>query len=1304
MKPHFVRFQSAALLYALFFAISALGQVCNGSVGDPLVQVDFGSGTGFGPALPAGTTTLLGYQPLSCPTDGGYNIMNSTPACWGGDWHAVTSDHTGNANGYFMMVNAAIAPADFYIRTISGLCPDTDYQVSFSILNIHKYGILPNITVMVEDMGGVVLSSYNTGPIPLSATPVWNTYSMVANIGTNTAVRIRLRNNAPGGIGNDLCLDDIMFRPIGPAISLDITGFTGGVANITTTDTGNLELTSVVGTCYTNNVYQWQSSADGGVTWVNIAGATNSNYFRPPTGVGTYLYRLVVSPLIAGGNPNCKVNSNPVTVNVATPGGCAVIPTTTTTQSCSSGTSSITVTSPTGANFTYSINGTTYQASPVFNNVAAGNYTVTYQNTTLGCTSAGNPVSISSVIQPAAPVVDTPVYYCQGSTATPLTPNATALPGHTLIWYGTSATGGTPSATAPTPSTTAVGLTSYYVSQTNGTCESPRAAIVVNVSAPGAPQAQTNPFCDGSTTTTVTFDWSNVPGYLGYYYSYSIGGGPLQYGFKHSPSNITFGDNGAVDAQPAVDPPLAPGTVVTFTILSVLGVPCAPPQSATCVTDCVATTTTTFAPIPNNLCVGDTAPLLPSISSNGVSGTWVPAVVSTAAAGNTNYVFTPDPLLFPCATPFTQSIVVKPVVTPTFSGIPLTICQNATYALPLNSTNGTPITGTWTPTLNTAVLGTNTYTFNPAPGQCTPPGLVTATISVIANTTPNFASIPPICSGNTAPLLATISPNGITGSWSPATINNTAVGLTSYTFTPAPNQCAGNQILQVQVLPRQVPNFAPIAAICENDAAPVLAPVSPNGITGTWSPTAINNALVGTTNYTFTPNAPQCADPQTLPVTVTPRATPTFASIAPVCQNSAAPVLPSISNNVPPITGSWSPPVSTATVGTTVYTFTPAPGQCVSAGPFNLSITVVQPQVPNFALIPPFCAGTTAPSLSTTSPNGVEGTWSPTAIDNTAIGITRYNFTPNANQCALPAFLDVTVTPRTNPDFAIAAFCSGDPAPSLNPASPNGVTGTWMPATIDNTQTATYVFTPDPGQCANSQTLTVTVNQPVSPYFDDIAFCANAAAPTLPSVSPNGITGTWLPAVIDNTVSGSYEFYPDAGQCAVMQTINVTVNQPTLQSIDYTVSPAFDENQIITIIASGPGNYLYQLDYGPLQESPVFQNVQAGAHTIKVVDRNGCSAPLSLDDVIVIDYPRYFTPNGDGFHDTWNITGLEDQQAKISIFDRYGKLIKQISTLGKGWDGTYNGNAMPATDYWFSIEFSELQIKREFKAHFSLKR
>ena len=202
--------------------------------------------------------------------------------------------------------------------------------------------------------------------------------------------------------------------------------------------------------------------------------------------------------------------------------------------------------------------------------------------------------------------------------------------------------------------------------------------------------------------------------------------------------------------------------------------------------------------------------------------------------------------------------------------------------------------------------------------------------------------------------------------------------------------------------------------------------------------------------------------------------------------------------------------------------------------------------------------------------------------------------------------------------------------------------------------------------------------------------------------APAGATRTYT--VVMTSASGATTPACDASDSFdVIQSGQASIVGPT----GYTVTNAFTDNQIITVTVEGYGVYEYSLDNGPRQTSAVFTNVSLGNHTITVwdVENPGFSCdPLEILNVQTIDYPHYFTPNGDGIHDTWNIAGLSGQpNAKIYIFDRYGKLLKQISAAGTGWDGTYNGQMLPATDYWFTVEYLEQTVK-EFKAHFSLKR
>ncbi|MDD5149737.1 MAG: T9SS type B sorting domain-containing protein [Flavobacterium sp.] len=684
------------------------------------------------------------------------------------------------------------------------------------------------------------------------------------------------------------------------------------------------------------------------------------------------------------------------------------------------------------------------------------------------------------------PTVVSPLYLCQNSVAVPLT--ASPSGGGTLNWYLTNLPTEIPSAIAPTPSTTIVGSTTYYVTETIGGIEStPRTPIVVNVVADTGAIADIFR-CDATqvtTSTSVFFDWSHVVGRTGnsYDYSYSIQGGPTVFGNTFLSGQEVFG--------------VQPGQSVTFTILTVMGLPCYPTQTLVCSLPCVTTTTPTFSPIIDSYCINDVPSILPTTSTNvtPITGTWNPSIINTSTAGTIDYTFTPDPMLFPCALTQTLPVTVTPLVTPTFTTIPAIVCQNdPAPLLPLNSSNTTPINGTWNPAIvDTSLLGPVTYTFTPDSGQCTSATLTTAIITIDQVLTPTFTAVPAICSGDILTPLPTTSNNGITGSWSPA-LNNTT---------------------------------------------------------------------------------------------------------------------------------------------TTTYTFTPTAGQCATTTP--LTITV--------------------------------------------------------NQKVLPTFSPVS------------AICSGAGLAALPTTSINGYTGTWLPA-LDDTVTTTYTFTPTSGQCATTATLIITVTPNVIPNFVDMPICSGSVAPVLSSTSPNGITGTWDPPAVDNMNSGDYVFTPNAPQCATTKTIKVTVNPSnTLVSIAWDVTDAFSKNQIITISVNGTGSYLYQLDYGPFQVSPTFENVASGIHSITVKEINGCSTPITENNVLVIGYPKYFTPNGDTYNDYWNIYELKDQSdVRIYIFDRYGKLLKDITPLGLGWDGIYIGKPMPADDYWFTVKYVEKGSVKEFKSHFTLKR
>lgn len=160
---------------------------------------------------------------------------------------------------------------------------------------------------------------------------------------------------------------------------------------------------------------------------------------------------------------------------------------------------------------------------------------------------------------------------------------------------------------------------------------------------------------------------------------------------------------------------------------------------------------------------------------------------------------------------------------------------------------------------------------------------------------------------------------------------------------------------------------------------------------------------------------------------------------------------------------------------------------------------------------------------------------------------------------------------------------------------------------------------------------------------------------------------------------------------------------------------AIDGEERISIIVENPTDtrlFEYALDEGAYQDSRIFYDVLNGTHRVWVRYKDQRSICPQYVDIFVLGYPKFFTPNGDGFNDTWNIPTLKGHpEAVIYIYDRYGKLLSQFNPASGGWDGTFNGKPMPSTDYWFTVEYLEeakqanqVPRKVQYKGHFSLKR
>ncbi len=324
-----MRFYTGLCLLAAFFfsgANTLHAQLCQGSFGDPLVNISFGSGSNPGPPLAAATTNYQ-YVANDCPNDGFYTVRNNTTSCFGNSWFTLTGDHTGNPGGYFMLVNASIQPSAFYVDTVRGLCGNTTYEfaswiMNMSILQPSGCGgnpIQPNITFSIERTDGTVLQTANSNNIPPTTTAIWNRFGLVFTtpVGVQDIV-LRMYNNATGGCGNDIALDDITFRPCGPQLTPAILGLGTTTATICEGTTQSLSFNCTVSPGFNNPVFQWQQSVNGS-TFTDMPGENATvlvRNFTPASAAGVYRYRLSVAETGNLGSPQCRISSENITVTI----------------------------------------------------------------------------------------------------------------------------------------------------------------------------------------------------------------------------------------------------------------------------------------------------------------------------------------------------------------------------------------------------------------------------------------------------------------------------------------------------------------------------------------------------------------------------------------------------------------------------------------------------------------------------------------------------------------------------------------------------------------------------------------------------------------------------------------------------------------------------------------------------------------------------------------------------------------------------------------------------------------------------
>ncbi|WP_411031438.1 T9SS type B sorting domain-containing protein [Spongiimicrobium sp. 3-5] len=277
-----------------------------------------------------------------------------------------------------------------------------------------------------------------------------------------------------------------------------------------------------------------------------------------------------------------------------------------------------------------------------------------------------------------------------------------------------------------------------------------------------------------------------------------------------------------------------------------------------------------------------------------------------------------------------------------------------------------------------------------------------------------------------------------------------------------------------------------------------------------------------------------------------------------------------------------------------------------------------------------------------------------------------------------------------------------------------------LPDNYNSESTIVYARLERLNQCQGIEQVTLTVNPvPIFDFKDSWLWCTDG--PPLELVAPAGFDSyRWLKldggseveiAATQNTsisMLGDYELEIGYIYDLNGETLRCTnrksfvVNPSNRAVINEILIEDISDNNTIQIEVAGDGIYEFSIDGETYQDDNFFDDVLPGFITVFVRDKNGCGITEEL--ISVIGYPKFFTPNGDGINDSWQIIGADasfQSDSSISIFDRYGKLLTNLNPQSPGWNGMVDNRALPSADYWFKVV---LEDGREFRGHFSLKR
>jgi gliding motility-associated-like protein len=585
------------------------------------------------------------------------------------------------------------------------------------------------------------------------------------------------------------------------------------------------------------------------------------------------------------------------------------------------------------------------------------------------------------------------------------------------------------------------------------------------------------------------------------------------------------------------------------------------------------------------------------------------------------------------------------------------------------------------------------------------------------------------------------------------TLINTTTTL--WFYVPGQN-CTDNLNFTITVNIEPLPNFPDTAPQCDVYFLPAV-PHAGNYFTGTQGTgrrLAVGTPITASQRIYFYDRAPSgsCFVEEDFFVTIN-RSPPIDAKPTEVIRCGQPYILDDLRNGEyyafsggPSSTNPVLPAGTVIDSSRTIYVYASAssPNTCVSEYSIAILVTFVNEIDDQYA-----CNSYNLPPIVGmgsyyTAPNGPNGTgvlltppYNPVTTTSTF-----YVFVENNNRvnCTDEDAFTVTIynTPAIVPispvtrceSYALPAYPAQVTRYFRNSGGPSTTNTEFFPGDVITSSTTIYAYaesgTSATVLCPAEQPFAITITESPQPNL------------TVPSICIDTANGTTTNAVIESGFSApqyGFEWRDETGSLVGTSssfstnrpgnyTLNVfnlaifecssgpvpfeIVTSALPKAITYTTSGWFTENQTITIITSllvgSESVFSYSLDGGPYQDSPVFTNVPSGRYEVTILENN-CGLVTAPIFIRLISSPKFFTPNNDGYNDTWNISGIpREGTLNLYIFDRYGKLLKTLDPNGNGWDGTYNGNPMPADDYWFTISYIEDNVQKEYKSHFSLKR